>query len=444
MPSDDQINSYLERLNEARQAYEQDHPDWRLESLYWILERGLGGLRKLLKSNTMSWRDPFVELRFPVDCQWTSTSDSAPFVVACNIKRSDFKDEETTVKSLTKLMVSQIEIDTLQSLTHDAVYVREGEAYRTMFSAEDVERLQTIASPEERDRQMRELLRPFSFGGGTIDAPPEAGEGAPISETTAAQLAAINPPLLMVPTPDGTEAGEAAVIFEIGPMIAIPAEKVAYFPLIVGLTLFPDETEGVSGEGPAPGWLKFAGWSEEQRDKLWESLFAAITQHLGQLGTVTTAEFKAAVLTVNSQIEVTQRSNESLDELRQRALAGLQQAGTVISYDTQLQAESTSPSRAEIRAALERVEAAHTSQENTMPFLKSETIWNYSIRGILPRTHCLCATRPRIRLLNYCWLWSDSTRERMLRLTIRTTRKEQILTSYSTIRGSDGDWPVKF
>ena len=264
---------------------------------------------------------------------------------------------------MVKLMVSQIEIDTLQSLTHDAVYVREGEAYRTMFSAEDVERLEAIASPDERDRQVRELLRPCSFGGGTIDVPPETDEGAPISETTAAHLAAINPPLLMIPAPAGTEVGQVAVIFEIGPMIAIPADKVAYFPLIVGLTLFTDEAEDRIDEAPAPGWLKFADWSERQRDELWESLFAAITQHLAQLGSTTTEEFKAAILTVNAQIEVTQRSNETLDELRQRALAGLQQTGTVISYDTQLQAEGTDPSPTEIRAALERVEAAHSSQE---------------------------------------------------------------------------------
>jgi hypothetical protein len=304
-----------------------------------------------------------VELRFPVDCQWGASSDEAPFVVANNIRQSDFANEEAIVNSLAKLMVSQIEIETLQDLTHNSVYVHVGDGYRMMFSSEEVERLEAIASPEERDRQARELLRPCSFGGGTIDVPPEMEEGASIPETMAAQLAGINPPLLMVSTPHGTEAGQVAVIFEVGPMVAKPVEKIAYFPLIVGLTFFADATETKPDEVPVQGWLKFADWSEGQRDELWKLLFAGIAQHLGKLGPDTAMEFKAAVLTINAEIEVRQRENESLEELRHRALAGLQQTGTLVKYESQLGTADDCHALAEIRTALERVEGARGTQE---------------------------------------------------------------------------------
>ena len=363
MLPEDQIKSHLVKLDQARQAYERDHPEWHLECLFWILERGLGGLRKLLSSGKMSWKDPFVELRFPVDCQWATSPDGAPFVVSSgNIREEDLKDDESIVNTLTKIMVSQIEIETLQNLTHNAVYVREGEGYRTMFSSDDVVRLEAISSLEERDQQVRALLRPCSFGGGTIDEPPGM-EGDSIPDSTAIQLAEINPPLLMVPTPAGTETGKVAVIFEIGPMVADVIEKIAYFPLIVGLTLFAEENEEKADITPAPGWLKFADWSEEERDNLWKTLFATIADNLAQLGPAIAKEVKAAVLTINAQIEVKQRENESLDDLRLRALAELQKTGTVVKFDSEVGAAAEEFSKAEAIAALARVEAARSSKE---------------------------------------------------------------------------------
>jgi hypothetical protein len=335
MPHDAELRSYLSKLDRAREAYQSDHPNWRLQCLYWILQRGLAGLRQLLEASPerMSWQFPFVELRFPVECRWEVTPDGLPFVpVTGQIPLAHLSNEELMVSTLTQIMVCQLEMQTLQELTNFAGYVRQGDSYRRLLAVEDVERLEAITSESEREKQASALLQPCSFGAATIELPTEMQDGDPIPEDIASQLSRMKPPLVMIPTPFGVESGEVAVIFEIHPMVADVNAKQAYFPLTVGLTAFFERDASL--KNPAPGYLKFGNWSSEAKQQLWSSLTAAITALIAELGPVAPAEVETAALTFNAEIQIRPKPNETLDELRRRTLNQFQDMGTVFSFDS--------------------------------------------------------------------------------------------------------------
>lgn len=175
MSFQEQLDYYTGKLALALQGYEEEHPHWQTECLLWITDQCLGRLRRYLENpdeSEISWDYPFVELHFPVDCNWQTTDAGPTFTLNSGvITKDDLKDEESALQTLTKIMVRQIEIVTLQDVTHGAAYSQEGGQFYPMLSPESIQRLQSIASDQERSQELRSLLQPCSFGAGTIELP---------------------------------------------------------------------------------------------------------------------------------------------------------------------------------------------------------------------------------------------------------------------------------
>jgi len=135
--------AHFEKLGNALDLYEREHPEWQNECVYWLMDYSLHRLKDFIESkqeHEISWSSPFVELKFPVECRWFEENGEPKFSVnAGKITEKDLASEESALKSLTRLMVRQIEITTLQTVTNYAAYSQKRRRYTPMLDQESVE-----------------------------------------------------------------------------------------------------------------------------------------------------------------------------------------------------------------------------------------------------------------------------------------------------------------
>lgn len=380
----EKIKKHAKHLADALVAYEADHPEWRLESLLWIAERCLRNLKRLLDDpaqSSISWAHPFVEMHFPVDCDWKTTEAGVSFSLhAGALTKENLKDEDTAVTTLTEIMIRQLEIVTMQHATGNSAYGYENGSYRPMLSPETIDHLEGLESDEARSEELRSVLQPCSFGAGTIQFPADMQPGDIMPPWVKMQLAKVKPPLVMIPMPAGKEGTDVAVIFEVHPLVINFDTKKAYFPLTIGLTIF---TEPVNiQDNPSPGWVQFATWTQEEKENLWESLYAAIAQQLREMGPAKPAAIEKAVVVVNATMQMEQAAGESVDDLRKRALKELEEVGTILRFDSHLQLGLQAGPELKALSALETVEAAKTNEEKGQSLEALMRILFESIEGL--------------------------------------------------------------
>jgi hypothetical protein len=129
------LQQCLAALPQVLKDFERDHPEWRYEVLYWLLDRALKSLRGYLESETeteITWKSPYVEIRFPVDCDWTEnpSGEEPSFTLQTGrLTIAEMVDNGTAARALSRLVVRHIEIEALQPpekpCSHRGASVRE-------------------------------------------------------------------------------------------------------------------------------------------------------------------------------------------------------------------------------------------------------------------------------------------------------------------------------
>jgi hypothetical protein len=260
------------------------------------------------------------------------------------------------------LMVRQIEITTLQTVTNYAAYSQKGRSYTPMLGQESIEYLQSLKSATERRNAVASLLQPYSIGGGSIAYPPDMQPGESIPESVALQLSKVKPPLLTVPLQlEGIGQVEAFVIFEIHPLIVNFAKKEAHYPFVVGLSVFTNPT--LKSPLPTPPWLCFKELTAEKQRKFWDSIFDATSARFAQFWPKKRDQLEEAVVEVNARIKIRKGETIALGELPTETLRQLLQAGEVIQLDIQNEGQASKPLGTEFTSMLHAVETAKTAAE---------------------------------------------------------------------------------
>jgi hypothetical protein len=125
--------AHFEKLGNALDVYEREHPEWQSECLFWLMDSSLRRLKGFIESKKereISWSSPFVELKFPVECRWFEQNGEPQFTINTGkITEQDLASEENALKSLTRLVIRQIEITTLQTVTSYAAISKKGRRY---------------------------------------------------------------------------------------------------------------------------------------------------------------------------------------------------------------------------------------------------------------------------------------------------------------------------
>ena len=353
--------------------WEEEHPKWRLEALLWILDRALHSLRHCLESpseSEITWDNPHVELHFPVTCTWGkgSCAEQPSFSLQTGqLSSRELNSVDTAAQALSRLLIRHVEIVALQDWTNHTAFEKRGSELVPVVGLDQHEKLKRIRNSRARAKAFRTLFQPKSFGAGTIDYG-DLEEGQTINAETSRQLAAIEPPIISLPITLNEHKLRLVNILEVHPLVADPKAKKAYFPIVVGLALQPEEGDAVTVEQwQERPWLRLSNWEEKDRRTLWEWLHQFIETALEELGPKATPEIEEAILTVNARIKVTVPKGDVMAKQLAiaTAISGLQTAGEIVELKvTGAGCHLPAPGLIkELSALVARVEAADGSDE---------------------------------------------------------------------------------
>jgi hypothetical protein len=243
---------------EHMRDFESRHPGLFGEAMVSLARSTFESLRARLEDpeeKAVTWREPFLEVRFPV----AFDPDSGPLPLAAveapPFSPEDFTDEnwrrfrkalkggegmkdplvEGALERFAEFGSQAFELGFFLTVTHGTVLFKEGEEYTAAALKDWAQDPPEGASPEETQAAFEKLCQPFVLSG------PPPGEGIRLSGTV------------------DEKPFTGSVVFEVHPLVVDVNEEEAFFPVIGGLVL--------EGEGGDP-----AAWSEEDRVVLWDAL----------------------------------------------------------------------------------------------------------------------------------------------------------------------------
>ncbi|CAN5642179.1 hypothetical protein BH09VER1_BH09VER1_16090 [soil metagenome] len=368
----ERIDRHLKLFLEALKNYESEHPHWQKECLFWVMQWGLTELKRCLDGNKaagVTWENPIVELHFPVPCSWeTIDGREALTLQAGKITAENVRDEKTASKTLAQLLIRQVEIMALQTMTNFAMFEKTGENHVPVLGEEPAHWVDTFEDKEEQEAALRHLFEPQSFGAGSFGVD-KVKEGESLSAEAMEEFSAmwenVMPPLVSIPTTVHGRKISVAAILQIHPMIADLDTKTAYFPIIVGLAIQAIEEDFVSLDWLDGPWASFQKWSPDELERTWLQIFEALDNAAKELRPEPSPEVVEAVITVNASMVVQLRGRgvDARREVTNQVLQHLQGLGQVTSFDSDFQLSIAGPRAESLRAALLVVETAQSSED---------------------------------------------------------------------------------
>ena len=336
----ERLKKCVDLLPDLLGHWEDTHPYWRLEVLFWLLDGALKSLRhyiELASESEISWESPFVELHFPVECTWESDDPENTLfrLTSGQLNAEEMVNQEAASKALSKLVVQHLHIVALQDYTNGTAFEKRGETLMSVLDPNLVEHVREHIPEERQEQEIKRLFWPKSFGAGTIDYG-ELKEGEEISEEVIAQLEAVEEPLLALPIEIDGRKLRVITIFEVHPLIANADTKNGYFPLTVGLAIQWDKDDSKAEDGSLDlTWASFPNWPNKTRKALWNAFAKLLEIKLGGLGPKAEPEMEEAVITVNAQIRVTvpKGNTDQLDQAKLEMLEHFRATGEVLSFD---------------------------------------------------------------------------------------------------------------
>ncbi len=299
---------YLPVLLSAEADHARKHPDWGTDVLVRLIHRGLSRLRHHLEDDPVgggTWDEPFLELHHPVPWDWDPTypggltGPADPFL---QLTEADFGTRADRVRTLGDLMTSRLYLRAMAKVTGGAWYEQRGEVLVPVLPAALCARLEAIPDPQERQKAIAGVMRPFAIGAGCLDLDGVGlTDGVPLPETVVQQLedlpASIDIPRMVFRADIGGRQLELALVFLVHPMIADLDARRAFYRVTVGLFLVPP-VPGIEPGSPTP-----ADWPRSERQQLWEGILAALDRSPQEVITAP-AHTAEVVLSVGTTPEV--------------------------------------------------------------------------------------------------------------------------------------------
>jgi hypothetical protein len=251
----DEVKEHISKLRKALGEYEKDHPHWRIEVLVSLIRRGLLGLKRQLEArdgNRATWDHPIVELLYPIEWDWTAPRDDSILtrkLTSGQLTKDNTVDAKTTAKTLTEIMVRQLNIMALQDFTNHVWLEKFEGQYNSILPAEVCAKLDSIKDKRARQDALDRLVRPFSIGAASIDyGTMEFRDGAKIPKHVEKQLKHIEE---LIDIPHIGFSGEingrkveVSLIFQLKPLVIDYDRRQAYHAITAGLFSPPRIADG--------------------------------------------------------------------------------------------------------------------------------------------------------------------------------------------------------
>ena len=302
------VNRAVEALKKALGHYEEEHPHWKIEVLVSLIRWSIRSLQHYIdnpRDREISWEQPFVELRYPVEWDWQASrahGDEHGRILYGDITDADVADKRLAVKTVARIMASVLNACTLGELTNWARFAKRGDRQPAFLPLDLAKALGSIRSKHRKQEAYEAIVRPFSVGAALVDCGSmEMRDGEPVSPEVVRQLKKL-PDAIDIPNIgfSGDVNGrkiELSLIFQVHPLITDHVEKKAYYPISVGLHIVPQVLgDGVVCENPAE-------WPRKDRKEFWQELFKALDRLTDRLIPRKESE-DSVVITVNAQLKV--------------------------------------------------------------------------------------------------------------------------------------------
>lgn len=342
------VAEHLEKFNRALSQFESNHPKWRAEALFWLIEFALGRLRQCIenpKESEITWESPFVELHYPVECNWNLCGEGEKHIVSLNsgtLTEANLVDCDTATRALSELLIKHITILALQDFTNGVTLEKRGNAFTPIVSAEWSEILAAVKSHRKRDDLLRTICRPFAVGAATLDvAGEDLVEGKKLPQSVLKQLKTVSdridvPALRFNGNIDGHKL-DISLILQIHPLIADVTRREAYFPITVGLLIIPRGTLEVAKLLPlmAEPWANPSTWSDDDKREFWKQLFLAVAKLSHSIAPPPAEELATAIVKINATLKVPVSPGKigEMNALSKRLIEKLGEEGEILAAD---------------------------------------------------------------------------------------------------------------
>lgn len=325
------------RFPEFLESFEKDHPNWEEAIAVCFLSHSLARLRDLIEDpadSGISWANPHAEFRFEVE--FGGTPETGLFPLYGELRSSDLDDDESKVSAVSSILVRAMEIAFLQNLIGEIAVVETDEGFIPLLGQELIKVLSPL-DDQSRDTAIREIMRPISFGAGTVEYAEDENGDPIVDESSEDQLQEIQEPLVSVPLTVNGLSMRLITIFELSrPVIDLKTRK-GYFPILAGVALQMCE-DAPPTDWHEEEWAHLEKWPEEDRDAIWTHLESGWESIFAELGFATKQDFKEVMITLRATIQVA--SDADLDQAVHEAKSSIARAGNITSITTVIEAGS--------------------------------------------------------------------------------------------------------
>jgi hypothetical protein len=354
---DPDLQRCFDALLGALDHYESIHPRWVTENYLFILESSLESLRHYVESDNekeVTWESPFVELHYPIEWNWEAWErgeKNAVFLSTGTISKDSSRDTDSAKEMLTEILMKHIRILTLQRLTNFVGLEKRGDYYTPIMSNELADAIRAVKGKRKQRAVLQELFRPHAMGAAYIDADvDELQPNQRVSRKIAKQLERLHekidlPSLTFNVNIDGHSL-RLSLILQIHPFIVDIPERVAYYPITIGIHLVP---AGVTDIGELSGlmeqpWAQPWRWPKEDRRAFWDKLFQELHKLQQELFPDHNAVHEAVVsVTAKIKIPVTHSNPDETNALIRRLTDTFMQTGQLLEMNCQLGDQATLP-----------------------------------------------------------------------------------------------------
>jgi len=200
----DKADKFLKSLWALTDKYEEHNPEWLQTTLFQILYQAVENFKRVLEDpeeKDVTWDAPLTELRYPVEADWDKVEP-----VYFHLSPMDLEDPEKVPAKFTRSFIAVKELYVLRHVTWEILVIyKGGKGYYKVPLAVD-KRLAKLKKAE-RARRLERILKP-------------------ITKVTRFPLYEV---------PHGKKTLKAFLVFQFNPCVLNVDEKVAYYPIVIGL-----------------------------------------------------------------------------------------------------------------------------------------------------------------------------------------------------------------
>jgi hypothetical protein len=304
----ERVRKAVRILGEALDNYEKAHPHWKIEVLVSLIKWSVKCLKHYIedaRDKEITWEQPFVELRYPVEWDWKTSrtrGDEHGSILYGNVTDTNVAEKTIAVETLSRIMARAMNARALGDLTNWVRLAKRGHYHTPCLPLELAEALDSIKAKGMRQEAYERIARPFSIGAASVDyGTDELRDGQHVSAKAAKQLAKLSdfidiPHIGFSGDVNGRKI-EMSLVFQIHPLVTDQGEEKAYHPITVGLHIVPKVSGNeVFFENPAE-------WPKKGRGEFWKELFQALEGLADKLIPREESE-DSVILMVNAQLKV--------------------------------------------------------------------------------------------------------------------------------------------